>query len=74
MHQNISCYYHFKPIVNLFSQEMLTDASGILNEALSEQVYLKQVTIVVPAAWRDARCHMAIAFPQRGVHYQVRIS
>lgn len=50
---------------------MLTDASGVLNEALGEQVYLKQVTVVVPSFWRDARCHMAITNPPRGIHYQV---
>ena len=33
----------------------------------------QEVTVVVPAHWRDARCRVQLSEPVAGVAYQVRI-
>ena len=52
-------------------QEMLTEASAVLNEGLERRVYFAQITLVLPSYWRDARCHMSVPYPASGVAYQV---
>ena len=52
-------------------QGMLTESSGVLNEALGGRVYLKQVTLVVPSTWSEARCQMAIKTPTGNTAFRV---
>jgi len=51
-------------------RETITEASAVLNEGLYGKAYFKEVTIVVPSHWQDARCHMNVQEPAGGVAYQ----
>ena len=52
-------------------QIMLSDASRTLSTALGGRAYYKQVTVVVPASWRDLKCNLEINTPRSGKSYGV---
>lgn len=51
-------------------RETITEASAVLNEALYGKAYFKEVTIVVPSHWEDARCRMNVLEPAGEIAYQ----
>ena len=51
-------------------QTLLTKSSKVLNNALDHQAYLKSVTVVVPASWRDANCGRTIRAPKGGTPFR----
>jgi hypothetical protein len=50
---------------------MLIDASRTLFTALDGKVYFKQVTVVVPKRWTEARCRKKIVEPGENTAFLV---
>lgn len=69
--QNILFIHQRIIVIYLIVQDLLTEASSVLNTGLDGRVYLSQVTLVIPSYWRDARCHSSVPSPKPGVIYQV---